>query len=152
MIGIICLVIIVVLAIFVLSKLSNINSRIDDLYNKAFTMQGDIEENRARINAHYADMAQLNADIEKVANKVSELHNHEPNDSPAKEVEAELEHLIKEKEEDEEENTLSELDQRRIDYTKYRKQGMGIKEAGIAVKVSYTTAKRYEQWRQSNKK
>lgn len=155
MIGVICLVIIVVLAIIMLAKMSKINKHVDDIYNKVFIMQGGIKDNKARLDAHYKDMAHLNSDIEKVSKRVSELRKHEYNDEPAKEVEAELENLIAEGCEEDENatsNALSELDQRRLDYTKYRKQGMDIKSAGKAVGVSHSTAKRYEQWRQSNKK
>lgn len=37
-----------ILVVFALCKLGTVESRIDDIYNKALTMQGDIEANTAR--------------------------------------------------------------------------------------------------------
>jgi hypothetical protein len=69
-----------------------------------------------------------------------------------KEVEAELESLIPKQEKARDDEDTSTLYARRINFARLRKQGMDIKNAGKAVGVSYTTAKRYEQWRKDNKK
>lgn len=140
------------LVIFSLIRIRELDCRIDDIYNKAFIMQGDIEENRAHLNAHYADMAQLNTDIEKVAQKVSELREKGNADEPAKEVEAELENLIPEQEKERDDEDTSTLYARRMNFARLRQQGADVKSAGAAVGVSYSTAKRYEQWRKDNKK
>lgn len=140
------------LVIFSLIRIRELDCRIDDIYNKAFIMQGDIEENRAHLNAHYADMAQLNTDIEKVAQKVSELREKGNADEPAKEVEAELENLVPEQEKERDDEDTSTLYARRMNFARLRQQGADVKSAGAAVGVSYSTAKRYEQWRKDNKK
>jgi hypothetical protein len=139
--------------IFAFAKMARINNRIDDIFNKALTMQGEIEVNTARAKDNYKLIAQVNTEVEKVKNTIAELHKQEPTDEPAKEVEAELESLVPEQEEEvEPSNATYELSVRRENFAKYRKQGMDVKNAGIAIGVSYSTAKRYEKWRVDNKK
>lgn len=141
-----------VFVVFAFCKIARINNRIDDIYNKAFIMQGEIEANTARAKDNYKLIAQVNTELESVKNSIA-LHKHEPTDEPAKEVEDELDSLIPEQEEEvEPSNAAYELSVRRENYANFRKQGMDIKNAGKAVGVSYTTAKRYEQWRKDNKK
>lgn len=142
------------LGIFALCKLGAAESRIDDIYNKALTMQGDIEANTARAKDNYKLIAQVNTELERVKGIIAELHKQEPTDEPSKEVEAELENLVPEKVKDDSEssNAAYEISERRESFSKYRKQGMDVKSAGIAIGVSYSTAKRYEQWRKDNKK
>lgn len=141
-----------VFVVFAFCKIARINNRIDDIYNKAFVMQGEIEANTARAKDNYKLIAQVNTELESVKNSIA-LHKHEPTDEPAKEVEEELESLIPEQEEEvEPSNAAYELSIRRENYAHFRKQGMDVKNAGKAVGVSYTTAKRYEQWRKDNKK
>lgn len=137
--------------IFAFAKMARINNRIDDIFNKALTMQGEIEVNTARAKDNYKLIAQVNTEVEKVKNTIAELHKQEPTDEPAKEVEAELESLVPEQEE-EQSDAAYELSVRRENFAKYRKQGMDVKNAGIAIGVSYSTAKRYEKWRVDNKK
>lgn len=141
-----------VFVVFAFCKMARINNRIDDIYNKSFTMQGEIEANTARAKDNYKLIAQVNTELESVKNSIAS-HKHEPTDEPAKEVEEELESLIPEQEEEvEPSNAAYELSVRRENYAHFRKQGMDVKNAGKAVGVSYTTAKRYEQWRKDNKK
>lgn len=139
--------------IFAFCKISRINDRIDDIYNKAFIMQGEIEANTARAKDNYKLIAEFNTEFEKVKGTIAELHKQEPTDEPAKEVEAELESLVPEQEK-EEEQTLAEyeLSVRRENFAHFRKCGMDVKNAGAAIGVSYSTAKRYEKWRIDNKK
>lgn len=148
---IITLAIMGALVIFSLIRIRELDSCIDDIYNKAFIMQGDIEEHRARLNAHFSDMAQLNGEIDKVTKKVSELHKREDAEEPAKEVEAELENLVPEQEKERDDEDTSTLYARRMNFARLRQQGADVKSAGAAVGVSYSTAKRYEQWRKDNK-
>ena len=140
---------------FAFCKMARINNRIDDIYHKALTMQGEIEANTARAKDNYKLIAQVNTEVEKVKGTIAELHMQEHDDEPAKEVEEELESLVPEQEEEEKETiSLSAYDiQFRRDHFAYlRKQGLDIKCAGESVGVSYSTAKRYEQWRKDNKK
>ena len=149
------LILVVGLVVFALCKLGTLESRIDDIYNKALTIQGETEANTARAKDNYKLIAQVNTDVEKVKCTIAELHKQEPTDEPAKEVEEELENLVPEQEEEEKETiSLSAYDiQFRRDHFAYlRKQGLDIKCAGESVGVSYSTAKRYEQWRKDNKK
>lgn len=142
-----------VFVVFAFCKIARINNRIDDIYNKAFIMQGEIEANTARAKDNYKLIAQVNTELESVKNSIAETHKHEPTDEPAKEVEEELENLIPEQEEEvEPSNAAYELSVRRERFAHFRKCGMDIKRACVAVGVSYSTAKRYEQWRKDNKK
>ena len=140
-----------VFVIFAFCKIARINNRIDDIYNKAFIMQGEIEANTARAKDNYKLIAQVNTEVENVKNTIAELHKQERTDEPAREVEAELENLVPEQEEELSDKELGLLE-RRENYAHFRKQGMDVKNAGAAVGVSYSTAKRYEKWRVDNKK
>lgn len=147
--------IVVLLGVFVafaFFKMARINDRIDDIYNKAFTMQGEIEANTARAKYNYKLIAKVNTELERVKGKIAELHKQESADEPAKEVVEELGNLVVEQEEVEQSDAVCELAIRREKFAIYRKQGMDIKSAGVAVGVSYSTSKRYEQWRKDNKK
>ena len=139
--------------IFAFCKISRINDRIDDIYNKAFIMQGEIEANTARAKDNYKLIAEFNTEFEKVKGTIAELHKREPTEEPAREVEAVLESLVPEQEKEEEQTQAEyELSVRRENFAHFRKCGMDIKNAGKSVGVSYSTAKRYEQWRKDNKK
>ena len=147
--------IVVLLGVFVafaFAKMARINERIDDIFNKALTMQGDIEANTSRAKDNYKLIAKFNTEIEKVKSTIAELHKKEHTDEPAKEVEAELESLVPEQEEAGDDEDTSTLYARRMNFARLRQQGAGVKSAGAAVGVSYTTAKRYEKWRVDNKK
>lgn len=138
--------------IFAFCKITKINNRIDDIYNKAFVMQGDIEANTARAKDNYKLLAKFNTEVENVKSTIAELHKHEPTEEPAKEVEAELENLVPEQEKERDDEDTSTLYARRMNFARLRQQGAGVKSAGAAVGVSYSTAKRYEKWRVDNKK
>lgn len=147
--------IVVLLGVFValaFAKMARINERIDDIFNKALTMQGDIEANTSRAKDNYKLIAKFNTEVKKVKSTIAELHKKEPTDEPAREVEEELESLVPEQEKEEVSDKEKELSERRDKFAYFRKHGMDVKSAGIAVKVSYSTAKRYEQWRKDNKK
>lgn len=149
-----------ILVVFALCKLGTLENRIDDIYNKSLAMQGEVEANTARSQDNYKLIAQVNTEVENVKNTIAGLHKHEPTDEPAKEVEKELESLVAEQEqtaEDIEELdrgnlALYELSVRRDNFAHLRSLGKSVKEAGTAVGVSYSTAKRYEKWRIDNKK
>lgn len=140
------------LVVFALCKLGTLESRIDDIYNKALTMQGEIEANTARAKDNYKLLAKFNTEVENVKSTIAELHKHEPADEPAKEVEAGLENLVSEQEKERDDEDTSTLYARRMNFARLRQQGAGVKSAGAAVGVSYSTAKRYEKWRIDNKK
>lgn len=148
------IIIIILLGVFIafaFIKMARINNRIDDLYNKAFIMQGEIEANTARAKDNYKLIAQVNTEVEKVKGTIAELHKQEETDEPAKEVEAELENLVPEQEEEVSDKELG-LIERRENFAHLRGLGKSVKEAGEIIGVSITTAKRYEQWRKDNKK
>lgn len=138
-----------ILVVFALCKLGTVESRIDDIYNKALAMQGDIEANTARSKDNYILIAKVNTEVENVKSTIADLNKHEPTDEPTKEEEAELENLVPEQEKKDNDDELSI---RRERFAHFRKCGMDIKNAGKAVGVSYSTAKRYEKWRVDNKK
>ena len=147
--------IVVLLGVFValaFAEMARINERIDDIFNKALTMQGDIEANTARAQDNYKLLAKFNTEFENVKSTIAELHKHEPTDEPAKEVEEELENLLPEQEKERDDEDSSTLYARRMNFARLRQQGAGVKSAGAAVGVSYSTAKRYEKWRIDNKK
>lgn len=139
--------------IFAFAKMARVNNRIDDIYNKALTMQGEIEANTARAKDNYKLIARVNTAVEGMRTTIKELRESQ---EKAKEVvvDAELQEIAEAQEEVQEEvsDENKELAERRSKYAEYRKQGMDIKSAGVAVGVSYATAKRYEKWRNDNKK
>lgn len=141
-----------ILVVFALCKLGTVESRIDDIYNKALAMQGEIEANTARSKDNYKLIAQVNTELESVKNTIAETHKHEPAEEPAKEVEEELENLVPKQEKEEDDEDTSTLYARRMNFARLRQQGADVKRAGAAVGVSYSTAKRYEKWRVDNKK
>ena len=139
------------LVIFALCKLGAAKSRIDDIYHKALTMQGETEANTARAKDNYKLIAQVNTEIERVKGIIAELHKQEQTDEPAKEVEKELENLVPEKEEEVSDKELG-LIERRERFSRLRSRGVSLCDAADAMHISYSTAKRYEQWRKDNKK
>jgi hypothetical protein len=146
--------IVVLLGVFValaFAKMARINNRIDDIYHKAFIMQGEIEANTARAKDNYRLIAQVNTEVENVKNTIAELHKQEPADEPAKEVDAELENLVLEKEEEVSDKELG-LIERRECFAHLRSHGVSLHDAADKMHISYSTAKRYEQWRKDNKK
>lgn len=146
--------IMVLLGVFVIvafCKIARINNRIDDIYNKAFIMQGEIEANTARAKDNYKLIAQVNTEVENVKNTIAELHKQERADEPAREVEAELESLVQEQEEELSDKEL-ELLERRECFAHLRAHGVSLHDAADKMHISYSTAKRYEKWRVDNKK
>lgn len=119
-------VILGILVVFALCKLGTVESRIDDIYNKALTMQGDIEANTARSKDNYVLIAKVNTEVENVKSTIADLHKHEPAEEPAKEVEEELENLVPEQEKKDDD----ELSIRRERFVHFRKFCVNIKNAG----------------------
>ena len=147
--------IVVLLGVFValaFSKMARINNRIDDIYNKELVMQEEIKANTARAKDNYKLISKFNTEVEKVKNTIAELHKKDPTGEPAKEVEEELENLVQEQEKAEDDEDVSTLYARRMNFARLRQQGACVEIAGAAVGVSYSTAKRYEKWRKDNKK
>jgi hypothetical protein len=136
---------------FAFCKMACINNRIDDIYNKALTMQGEIEANTARSKDNYKLIAQVNTEVEKVKSTIAELHMQESSDEPAQEVEEELGNLVPEKVEELSDKELG-LTERRERFARLRSRGVNLCDAADAMHISYSTAKRYEQWRKDNKK
>lgn len=140
-----------ILVVFALCKLGTVESRIDDIYNKALAMQGEIEANTTRSKDNYKLIAKVNTELESVKNTIAETHKHEPAEEPAKEVEEELENLVPEQEEEVSEKELG-LIERRECFAHLRSHGISLHDAADKMHISYSTAKRYEQWRKDNKK
>lgn len=139
--------------IFAFAKIARINNRIDDIYNKALTMQGEIESNTARTKDNYKSIAKVNTELEKCklcVDRLTKIHESEVLEV----VDAELESLIAEQEPPVKEENSEECDLsiRREKFACLRKDGKSVKEAGAIMGVSYSSAKRYEQWRKDNKK
>ena len=137
--------------IFAFAKIARINNRIDDIYNKALTMQGEIESNTARTKDNYKSIAQVNTELEKCKlciDRLTKIHESEVSEV----IDAELESLVLEQEEVEQTTAKYELSVRRENFAHLRGLGKGVKEAGEIIGVSLSTAKRYEQWRNDNKK
>ena len=146
--------IMVLLGVFVIvafCKIARINNRIDDIYNKAFIMQGEIEANTARAKDNYKLIAQVNTEVENVKNTIAELHKQERTEEPAREVEAELGNLVQDQEEELSDKALG-LTERRERFARLRSRGVNLCDAADAMHISYSTAKRYEKWRVDNKK
>lgn len=62
-----------VLMIVVFRKAAKINTRIDDLYNKAFEMKGEIESNTARSKDNYKLIARVNTDVNDMRTTIKAL-------------------------------------------------------------------------------
>lgn len=149
---IISLFILAGLVVFTLCKMGTLESRIDDIYNKSFTMQGEIEANTARSKDNYNLIARVNTELETCKMSIdllTKIHESEVLEV----IDAELESLVIEPAEESEHPLAAyELSVRRENFAHLRSMGKSIKDAGYAVGVSYSTAKRYERWRKDNKK
>lgn len=151
---IISLFILAGLVVFTLCKMGMLESRIDDIYNKSFTMQGEIEANTARSKDNYNLIARVNTELETCKmsiDRLTKIHESEVLEV----IDAELESLVIEPAEEsvgEQPLAAYELSVRRENFAHLRSMGKSVKDAGDAVGVSYSTAKRYERWRKDNKK
>lgn len=63
-----------VFVVFAFCKIVRINNRIEDIYHKVLTMQGEIEENTARSQDNYKLIAQVNTEVENVKSTIAETH------------------------------------------------------------------------------
>lgn len=126
---------------------SKVNENIDKLFHEALKHEGKLIDCKNRLDAHYNDIVRNEKKIDSVEKVAFEA---------SKKVETQkVDKVIATKEalETIDGNTaVDEFNERRNKYAEYRKQGMDIKSAGVAVGVSITTAKRYEKWRKDNKK
>ena len=124
-----------------------VNENIDKLFHEALMHEGKISDHENRLTAHYKDIVrheQKIDNIEQAVEKTKPAPETLSEKAPEEVVEA-LRAL----------NTNpadAELNERRAKYAGFRKQGMDIKSAGVAVGVSLTTAKRYEKWMLDNNK
>ena len=155
--NVVFIIIVVLLGVFIafaFCKMAKINNRIDDIYNKSFTMQGEIEANTARSKDNYNLIARVNTELETCKmsiDRLTKIHESEVLEV----IDAELESLVIEPEEEsvgEQPLAAYELSVRRENFAHLRSMGKSVKDAGAAVGVSYSTAKRYEKWRKDNKK
>lgn len=140
-------ILLAIVQIFVFAHFSKVNENIDKLFHKALKHEGKLMECKNRLDAHYNDIVRNEKKIDSVEKLAFEA---------SKKVETQkVDEVIATKEalETIDSNTaVDEFNERRNKYAEYRKQGMDIKSAGVAVGVSITTAKRYEKWMIDNKK
>jgi Spy/CpxP family protein refolding chaperone len=124
-----------------------VNENIDKLFHEALMHEGKISDHENRLTAHYKDIVRHEQKIDNIEQAVEKA-------KPAPET-------LSEKAPEEVVEALTalntnpadaELNERRAKYAGFRKQGMDIKSAGVAVGVSLTTAKRYEKWMLDNNK
>lgn len=153
--NVVFIIIVVFLGVFIafaFCKMAKINNRIDDIYNKSFTMQGEIEANTARSKDNYNLIARVNTELETCKmsiDRLTKIHESEVLEV----IDSELESLeLEPAEESEQPLAAYELSVRRENFAHLRSMGKSVKDAGDAVGVSYSTAKRYERWRKDNKK
>lgn len=159
----ILIAILIIAMLIAFKRMSCINSKVNNLYSNIASMDGYIVDHASRINANANEIQRVSksvGELEHWKQKLVYTDKETGKVIPLDEMFRSKEETVAEDEnkdapsaEDEKpENVPSEIEERRAKYAKLREQGMGVKSAGSAVGVSYTTAKRYEQWYQTNKK
>ena len=139
--------ILAIVQLLLFARFSKVNNNIDKLFHEALRHEGKLTDCKNRLDAHFNDIVRNEKKIDSVEKLAFEV---------SKKVETQkVDEIIATKEALEtidSNNAVDELNERRNKYAEYRKQGMDIKSAGVAVGVSITTAKRYEKWMIDNKK
>ena len=115
---------VIVVFIFMFAGLIRVREREDDLYHKIYEQQGMLTNHDERLDAHYKNIVTLSKQHDQLFERVDDKFK----------------------------NLDENVNERREKFAMYRKQGMDVRSAGVAVGVSFTTAKRYEKWRVDNKK
>jgi hypothetical protein len=110
--------------IMLIGSLGRIKEFIDKLYDYVYRHECNINHHKERLDAHYDNIVTLSRQVDTLEEKANVSTT---NDKTA---------MMKEK---------------RSVYAECRKSGLDIKDAGSAVGVSYSTAKRYEKWCRLNK-
>lgn len=124
---------------------SKVNENIDKLFHEALKHEGKLIDCKNRLDAHYNDIVRNEKKIDSVEKLAFEA---------SKKVETELENLVPEQEEEEAEPSKAALEllERRECFAHLRAHGVSLHDAADKMHISYSTAKRYEQWRIDNKK
>lgn len=146
---VICFVLISILALIVLvslRKIAKLNDYVDSLYNQNFITDTNVMDHDERLRAHFNDMANLSMKLDALDRKLSESDASEKGNDAQEVFSGVIDDVL------ESNQATIELNERREKFVKYRKQGMDVKSAGVAVGVSYSTAKRYNKWMTNNKK
>ena len=133
--------ILAVLIAVLFRKIAKINKYVDDLFNMQFMAESIAANHDERLDAHFRDIVTLSKSLDILEQQVNKYHTNEVKDAQKEYVSEAVET-----------NQVSAVNERRAKFAEYRKQGMDVKSAGVAVGVHYSTAKRYEKWRKDNKK
>lgn len=128
------------------AQFRKVNENIDKLFHEALMQEGKISNHEERLTAHYKDIVRHEQKIDNIEQAVEEAKPapETPSEKTPEEIVETITALNNQAD--------AELNERRAKYASFRKQGMDIKSAGVAVGVSFTTAKRYEKWMADNKK
>lgn len=96
----------------------------DDLYQKIYEQQSKISDHKERLDAHYQNIVTLRKQHDQLTERV----------------------------EDQCKSAHEDVNVRRQQYADLRSQGMSVLDAGKAIGVAPTTARRYEKWAKDNHK
>ena len=110
--------------IFMFAGLLRVREYEEDLYHKLYEQQGKISDHKERLDAHYQNIVTLSKQQDQLSERV----------------------------EDQCKSAHEDVNVRRQQFAELRSQGMAILEAGKAIGVSPTTARRYEKWATDNHK
>lgn len=123
-VGFILIAILVVLVAVIFRKIAKINKYVDELYNMQLMSESAVMNHGERLDAHYKDIVNLSSCLSAL----------EHNQTPKVVI-----------------DTKKDVDQRREKFALLRNE-LSVKEAGEQMGISPSTARRYETWRNNNKK
>lgn len=123
-VGFILIAILVVLVAVIFRKIAKINKYVDELYNMQLMSESAVMNHGERLDAHYKDIVNLSSCLSAL----------EHNQTPKVVI-----------------DTKKGVDQRREKFALLRNE-LSVKEAGEQMGISPSTARRYETWRNNNKK
>ena len=118
--------VVVVILVFILmfAGLLRVREYEDDLYQKIYDQQGHINDHKERLDAHYQNIVTLSQQQDQLTERV----------------------------EDNCKSAHEDVNVRRQQYADLRSQGISVLDAGKAIGVAPTTARRYEKWAKDNHK
>lgn len=137
---------------------SKINKNIKKLFDESLKNEGRFKDYQNRLESHYSSIARNEKKIETNSGDIYNLSKMlSTHIQDTQEVVLEDKNNLEDTKEaldaiSEPSQVSVELNERREKFAMYRKQGMDVKSAGVAVGVSLTTAKRYEKWMLDNNK
>lgn len=118
--------VVVVILVFILmfAGLLRVREYEDDLYQKLYDQQSLISHHKERLDAHYQNIVTLSQQQDQLTERV----------------------------EDNCKSVHEDVNVRRQKFAELRSQGMSVLDAGKAIGVAPTTARRYEKWAKDNHK